>query len=120
MRVSFKTVSRRPSLTKRRRKCASRSSPGKTLTIGQRPALSLRLMDTFTGGVDGMVPLKPHGDGRPTSCRRVKGELADALRDIGFGIHPGNLLARDRVTLPSQIFQDSRAQPPDARVIRCL
>src|SRR5437870_8578007 len=47
-----------------------------------------------------------------------KGELADALRDVGFGIDPRDPLARHRVTLPSQISQNSRAQPPDPRVVR--
>src|SRR5256885_16111799 len=73
MSVSFKTVSRTPSLAKRRRKLASRSRPGKTSTIGHLPALSLRLIETATNGVEGILPLKPHGGEGPrqvASARR--------------------------------------------------
>src|SRR3989454_141694 len=148
MSVSFKTVSRRPSLAKRRRKSASRSRPGKTSTIGHLPALSLRLIETATNGVEGILPLKPHADEGPragdaraasgpvsgftgispapnsrldveTGTRtESEGELADVFGDFGFGIHPGDLFARDRVAWPSKFLQDPRAQPPDTRVVR--
>src|SRR2546425_5783834 len=47
-----------------------------------------------------------------------EGELADRFREFGFGIHPGDLFARDRVAWPSKVVQDPRAEPPDARIIR--
>src|SRR2546426_7993577 len=47
-----------------------------------------------------------------------EGELADRFREFGFGIHPGDLFARDRVAWPSKVLQDARTEPPDARIIR--